>query len=116
MRKSMSLVIQSSFRALGQMQVKWQTFEKSENKRQMYGSRAWMADYHTFVSYFRGFQMSTILRVCPTAPKLGCITNFDTLFLVMGFISLVIEIQFMLIRSHHILNRSISAVLKIKCK
>ena len=38
-RKSMStLVIQPSFRALGQMQVKWQTFEKAENKRQMYGS------------------------------------------------------------------------------
>ena len=25
-----------------QMQVKWQTFEKSENKRQMYGSQAWV--------------------------------------------------------------------------
>ena len=41
--KSMSaLVIQPSFRALGQMQVKWQTFEKAENKRQMYGSQAWV--------------------------------------------------------------------------
>ena len=41
MRKSMStLVIQPSFRALGQMQVKWQTFEKPENKRQMYGSQS----------------------------------------------------------------------------
>ena len=40
-RKSMStLVIQPSFRALGQIQVKWQTFEKPENKRQMYGSQA----------------------------------------------------------------------------
>ena len=37
-----TLVIQPSFRALGQMQVKWQTFEKAENKRQMYGSQAWV--------------------------------------------------------------------------
>ena len=43
-----------------------------------------MPDCHTFVSYFRGFQMSTILRVLwPTALKLGCIANFDMLFLVM---------------------------------
>ena len=49
---------------------------------------------HTFVSYFGVFQMSTISRVFAysTALKLGCITNFDTLFLVMGFISLVNEI------------------------
>ena len=33
--------------------------------------------------------MSTIPRVWPTALKLGCVTNFDMLFLVMGFISLV---------------------------
>ena len=48
-----------------------------------------MPDCH--VSYFWGFQMSTILRVfgLPTALKLGCLTNFDMLFLVMGFISLV---------------------------
>ena len=44
-----TLVTQPSFRALGQMQVKWQTFEKPENKRQMYGSQAWV-DYHTFVT------------------------------------------------------------------
>ena len=44
--------------------------------------------------------------VWPTALKLGCITNFDMLFLVMGFISLVDEIQFMLIfSSHHICIR-----------
>ena len=35
----------------------------------------------------------------PTALKLGCITNFDALFLVMGVICLVDEIQFMLISS-----------------
>ena len=35
--------------------------------------------------------------------KLGCITNFDMLFLMMGFISLVDEFQFiMLISSCHI--------------
>ena len=31
-----------------------------------------------------------------TALKLGCLTNLDTLFLVMGFISLIDEIPFML--------------------
>ena len=45
--------------------------------------------------------------VCPTALKLGCITNFDMLFLVMGFIALVDEIQFMLFSSHHICIGSI---------
>ena len=49
--------------------------------------------------------MSTISRVWPTALKLGCITNLDMLFLVMGFISLVDEIQFMLISSRHICIR-----------
>ena len=48
--------------------------------------------------------------VGPTALKLGCITNFDMLFLVMGFISLVDEIQFMLISSRHICIRSIRHV------
>ena len=45
--------------------------------------------------------------VWPTALKLGCITNFDMLFLAMGFISFVDEIQFMLIDSRHICIRSI---------
>ena len=41
--------------------------------------------------------MSTISRVFwPTALKLGCDTNIDTLFVVMGFISLVDKIQFLL--------------------
>ena len=63
-----------------------------------------MPDYHTSVSYFGVFQMSTIPRVfglC-AALKPGCVTNLDMLFLVMGLISLVDEIQFMLISSHHI--------------
>ena len=100
MRKSMStLVIQPSFRALGQMQVKWQTFEKPENKRQMY-------PLPYICLLFSGCS-----NVChsaaflPTALKLGGIPNFDMLSLVMRFISLVNEIQFMLISSHH--NRSI---------
>ena len=38
----------------------------------------------------------------PTALKLGCITHFDMLSLVMWFISWVNEIQFMLISSRHI--------------
>ena len=65
-------------------------------------------DYHTFVSYF-GVFLNVYYFVCvwPTALKLGCITNFDMLFLVMGFISLVDEIQFILISSHHICMRSI---------
>ena len=43
--------------------------------------------------------------VWPTALKLGCITNLDTLFLV-GINSLIDEIQFMLISSRHIGIRS----------
>ena len=50
-----------------------------------------------------------------TALKLGCVTNFDMLFLVMGFISLVDEIQFMLISSHHICIRSILFKCMGKC-
>ena len=36
------LVTQPSFRAVGQTRVEWQTFENPENKRQMYGSQAWI--------------------------------------------------------------------------
>ena len=46
--------------------------------------------------------------IWPTALKLGCVTNLDMLFLVLGFISLVDEIQFMLISGRHICIRSIS--------
>ena len=44
--------------------------------------------------------------VWPTALKRGCVTNFDKLFLEVGFISLVDEIKFMLISSRHICIRS----------
>ena len=41
--------------------------------------------------------------VWPTTLKLGCVTNFDMLFLLMGFTSLVDEIKFMLISSQQFL-------------
>ena len=68
-----------------------------------------MPDCHTFVSYSSGF--SNVYHstcVSPTVPELGCISNFDMLFLVMEFISLVDEIQFMLISSCYI--RSIGCI------
>ena len=43
-----------------------------------------MPECPTFVSYFLVFQVSTISGVWPTPLKLGCITNCDTLFFVMG--------------------------------
>ena len=48
------LVMQPSFRAMGLKHTKWQTFEKPENKRQMYGSQSrvdW-TDYHDWVHFF----------------------------------------------------------------
>ena len=60
------------------------------------------------LSLFSGFSnVCHSACVWPTALKFGCITNFDTLFLVMGFISLVDEIQFVLISSRHICIRTI---------
>ena len=61
---------------------------------------------HTFVSYFRFFfNVCHSACVWPTALKFGSITNFDMLFLVMGFISLVDKIQFMLANSRHFLHK-----------
>ena len=57
--------------------------------------------------------MSGIPRVWPTALKLGCVTNFDMLILVMGFISLADEIQFMLISSRYICIRSTTVKIKL---
>ena len=52
---------------------------------------------------FSGFSnVYHFVCVWPTALKPRCITNFDSLYLVMGFISLANEIQFTLISSHHI--------------
>ena len=68
-----------------------------------------MPDCHTFVSYFWVFtNVYHSACVWPTALKLGCITNFDMLFLVTGFNSLVNGIQFMLISSRHICVRSVA--------
>ena len=66
-----------SARQLGQTLVEWQAFEKPENKRQMYGLGGLACHSAAF---------------WPTALKLRCITNFNMLFLVIGFISLVDEI------------------------
>ena len=45
-----TLVIQPSFRALGQTQAKWQTFEKPENMRQMCVVSPPEPDYNTMHS------------------------------------------------------------------
>ena len=50
--------------------------------------------------------------VWPTALKLSCVTNFDMFFLMMWFISLVDEIQFMLISSFHTCIQSIRKLKK----
>ena len=57
-----TLVIQPSFRALGQMQVKWQTFEKPENKRQMYGRQAWV-DPMPYIC-----PSTQLCQICPCVP------------------------------------------------
>ena len=79
----------------------------------MYGSQGYsaMPDCHAFCLLLSGFSnVYHFACVWPTALKLGCVTNLDTLFLVMGFISLVDEIQFMLISSRHIYIRSILSI------
>ena len=51
-----------------------------------------MPDCHTFCLLLSGFSnVYHFACVWPTALKLGCVTNLDALFLVMGFISLVDE-------------------------
>ena len=55
-RKSMSkLVMQPSFRAVGQTHTKWKTFEKPKNKRHMYGSRLTHARLPYVCLLFSGF-------------------------------------------------------------
>ena len=47
---------------------------------------------HTFVSYFPVFQMSAIPHVFwPSFLKLGCVTNFDMLFLLIHFFGYIIK-------------------------
>ena len=84
--------------------------EKAENKRQMYWQSGVGRLTTIHLSLFLRFFFPNVYHsmcVWPTALKLGCITDFDMLFLVMGFISLVDEIQFILISSHHICIRSV---------
>ena len=69
----------------------------------MYGSQstqAWLSYVCLLFSCFSNIYH--FVCVWPTALRLGCVTNLDTLFLVMGFISLVDKIQFMLISCRHI--------------
>ena len=61
-------------------------------------------DCHT-VSYFRVFKCLPFHYFWPTAMTRGSVTNFDMLFLVMGLISLVDEIKFILISSSHFLHK-----------
>ena len=113
-RKSMStLVIQTSFRALGQMQVKRQTFEKPENKRQMYGRQACVDPLPCICLLFSAF--SNGCHFTCRALKLGRITNVDMLFLAMGFICLFYENKFMLISGGHISNKSMMTVICVTC-
>ena len=80
----------------------------------MYGSQAWVDWLPYICLLFSGFSnVYHFACVWPTALKLGCITNFDMLFFVVGFISLVDEIQFVLIYSHHICIRCISSLFHI---
>ena len=60
------------------------------NKRQMYGSQSTQASLPYICVFFPGFQLWNL-----------AVTNSYTLISVMGVISLVDEIQFMLISSHH---------------
>ena len=72
----------------------------------MYGSMGQLTTMYIGL-LFSGFSnVYHFACVWPTALKPDCVTNFDMLFLVMGFISLVDEIQFMLISSRHICMKS----------
>ena len=68
----------------------------------------WLPVDHAWLPYIRVFQMSAIPRVFgqQLLNLTGCVTNFDMLFLVMGFISFVDEIQYMQISSCYICIRS----------
>ena len=82
-RKSVSeLVMQPRFRAVGQKHAEWQTFEKPENKCMAVSPPK--PYRHTFASNLQVFQMSAIQHVFGQQLELGCITNLNMLFLVMG--------------------------------
>ena len=95
---------------MGQMHVKWQTFEnRPENKRQMY-DQAWVDPLPYNCLLFSAFSNVRPFHL-PRALKLGCITNVDMLLLAMGFICLFYKNKFMLISGSHtcISNRSVGA-------
>ena len=95
------------------------TFEKPENKRQMYGSQSThLPDWLPYICLlFLGFSnVCHFACVWHTALKLGCINNLDTLFLVTGLISFIDEIQFMLISSRHICIRSMQTIIRYWAK
>ena len=72
----------------------------------LYDSKAWVDWLPYICLLFSGFSnVYHFTCVWPTALKLGCITNSDMLFLVMGFNSLVDKIKFMLISSRHFYTR-----------
>ena len=67
------------------------SFVRKSMSTLVYGSQAWV-DPLTTIHLSLIFGVFKCLSFCifwPTALKLGCITNFDMLSLVMGFISLV---------------------------
>ena len=90
----------------------WHKLNFTNQRNEMYNSQAWVDWLPHICLLFSGFSnVCHSACVWPTALKLGCIANFDMLSLVMWFISLVDEIQFMLIGSRHICIRSISSTL-----
>ena len=86
--KEMNPITRKSMSKLEILLALWNSrhLKKPENTRQVWQS---VHPSHTFVSYFRVFQMSVIRCVWPPFLKLSCITDFDTFFLVLGFVSVV---------------------------
>ena len=77
-------------------------FSFSFHSNSIFSPRSTQASLPYICLLFSGFSnVCHSACVWPTALKLGCIANFDMLFLVMGFISFVDEITFMLISNRH---------------
>ena len=88
MGKSMStLVIQPSFRAVGQTQAKWQTFLKKLKIRDKCIVHPSLTTIHLSL-IFRFFKCLRFRMCLSYALKLRRVTNLDILFLTMGFICL----------------------------
>ena len=98
----------------------WLTFRafspSSEQRQKCMVVSLPMPDCHTFCLLFSCFSNEYhSVYVWSTALKLGYVNTFDTLFLVMGFISLVDEIQFRLISNLHICIRFINFTKFLYC-